>query len=305
MNIGITGASGFLGSYLTESLSKTKEHNIYGLSRNKDRVNSKNIKWIIGDLSSKKVCKNLINVSDIIIHLAHINSPINSNLNYYEDCKINLIPSLNLLEEIRKSKKEVHLIFAGSSGAIYENSDQNNTHSEKTTTKPTTSYGINKLSFENYLSLGCEEGFISSTILRISNPYGVLLPRNRRQGLIGVALNNIICGRKVSIFGNHENIRDYIHLNDVVSSFNKSLIPQNHFNIFNIASGESFSVKQIIELLRKITKVDFEIEYIDIDDSNNLVESVTLDISKAKKILSWLPQYNLEQGLVEMWNRYK
>ena len=305
MNIGITGATGFLGDYLINYFSKSKEYNIYGLSREKDRASNKRINWIIGDLSSGNVCKKLIDVSDVILHLAHNNSPINSNQNYFEDCQINLIPSLKLLEEIRKSNKKVHLIFASSSGAVYDNLHQNNGFNEKSITKPTTSYGINKLSMEYYLRLACEEGFITSTILRISNPYGVLLPKNRQQGLIGVALNNIICNQKISIFGDQNNIRDYIHLDDVVTAFKKTLTPQKPFNIFNIASGESFSVKEVIEIMKKITNINFGIEYINIDGSKNLVESVIIDISKAKNNLSWKPFYKLNDGLSEMWNKYK
>ena len=83
----------------------------------------------------------------------------------------------------------------------------------------------------------------------------------------------------------------------MVTAFKKTLTPQKPFNIFNIASGESYSVKEVIEIMKKITNINFGIEYINIDGSKNLVESVIIDISKAKNNLSWKPFYKLNDSV--------
>jgi UDP-glucose 4-epimerase len=304
MNIGITGAAGYLGTYLTKYFSKSREHNIYGLTRDLDKVNINNINWIIGDLSFEKTCKELIEKSDVIIHLAHTNSPINSNQDFYTDTIINLIPNLMFLEKIRKSNKDIHIVYASSGGAIYENSNPSEKNVENSYPQPSSSYGVQKLTMEHYIRLTCQRSNITSNILRISNLYGLLLPEDRKQGLIGVAFNKIISNKKVQIFGNPNNVRDYVHIKDVSVAFEKAIVQKKGFSLFNIASGESYSVVEVIDLIKEITNIDIKIEYIDIDDSDNLVRDVSLDISNANKNLDWRPIYKLKDGLVEMWKIY-
>ena len=65
MNIGIVGATGFLGTYLTEYFSKLGKYNIIALARDSSKAVINNIDWIIGDLCSEFTCKELIEKSDI------------------------------------------------------------------------------------------------------------------------------------------------------------------------------------------------------------------------------------------------
>ena len=304
MNIGIIGATGFLGNYIIKYLSKMKKYNLYGLSRSSKLRKTNNIKWIVGDLSSKYTCNDLIEKSDIILHLAHTNTPINSNSDFYKDTSLNLMPNLTFIESIRNSKKKIHIVYASTSGAIYDHTNQAKKYNETSLPNPSSSYGIQKLAMEHYLKLACKDSELTTNVLRISNPYGVLLPKERKQGLIGVALNKIILKQKVQIFGNPNNIRDYIHLYDVINAFKKALVPRKDFDLFNIASGETYSVNEVLNLIKQISNINFDIEYIDIDDSKNLVKFVNLDISYAKNYLDWSPTYALKDGLAEMWKKY-
>src|SRR5438270_153202 len=77
---------------------------------------------------------------------------------------------------------------------------------EAASTAPSTSYGIQKLAFEQYLRMAANEGWLTATVLRIGNAYGTLLPRERLQGFIGVALNHIVHDEPVRIFGDWENV---------------------------------------------------------------------------------------------------
>ena len=304
MNIGIIGATGFLGNYIVEHLSKMKKFNLFGLSRSSQLGKTKNIKWIVGDLKSKRTCNDLIEKSDIILHLAHTNTPINSNLDFHKDSSLNLMPNLKFIESIRNSNKKIHIVYASTSGAIYGHPNQAKKYNETSLPNPTSSYGIQKLAMEHYLKLASKDSKLTTNVLRISNPYGVLLPKERKQGLIGVVLNKIILNQKVQIFGNPDNIRDYIHLYDVINAFKKALAPRKDFDLFNIASGETYSVNEVLNLIKQISNINFDIEYIDTDDSKNLVKFVNLDISYAKNYLDWSPTYALKDGLAEMWKKY-
>jgi UDP-glucose 4-epimerase len=300
MNIGITGATGFIGSYLINYL-KNKEYKLCGFSRKAfSSDDNDNLSWFIGDLASSYDCEKFVEKVDVIIHLAHTNTPISSDKDVVSDASLNLLPTLNLLEAIKNANKKVHIIYPGSGGAVYGASKDKIPFKESDLTSPTSSYGIQKLVAEHYLRLWSEKGYITSTVLRISNPYGIILPTNRKQGLIGVVLNRIIHNQPVEIYGNPNNMRDYVHLDDLCFAFEKCLISNKNFDIFNIGSGKSHSVNEILSIIERESGFAIQRDYKTYCDSNNLVDWVGLDITKAKNELQWQPEIDLESGLSKL-----
>jgi len=300
MNIGITGASGFIGNYLLKYLSKNKNYKLYALTRTKTPfcfTEYDNVIWKIGDLCSKKVCEEFIMELDIIIHLAHNNNPLNSNYDIPAEANLNLLPNLNLLDSIKKYRKGIHFIYASSGGAIYGKSAMQKPFNENDLCLPQTSYGIQKLTMEHYLRLWAENSFLTASILRIGNPYGVILPYERKQGLIGVAFNQILKKQPVYIFGNPDNVRDYIHLNDLCRVIDKCFQVNKKFDIYNIAGGKGYSVNQILLLIEECINYKIKKEIIHVENDINLVDWIVLDIRKAKNDLSWEPSIGLEEGI--------
>ncbi|KKP40267.1 MAG: NAD-dependent epimerase/dehydratase, UDP-glucose 4-epimerase [Candidatus Peregrinibacteria bacterium GW2011_GWC2_33_13] len=303
MNIGITGANGFLGSYFIDYLLTENIYNIKAFARNPIK-SEKNIKWQIGNLSSQYDCELFVQDIDVIVHFAHNNnSPMISNNDIISDAGLNLLPNLTLLEAIKKSGKKIHIVYISSGGAIYGNSLNKIPFKEIDMCRPLSSYAIQKLTMENYLRLWSDLGYITATVLRVSNPYGVLLPSNRKQGLIGVVLNKLIHNETIQIFGNPNNIRDYIHLEDMSKSIKASFKPSSEFEIYNIGSGIGHSVNEILNLIEIYSGQTHKKEYIENKDVNNLIGWNILDISKAKKELNWQPEINLENGLQNLCNK--
>jgi len=68
---------------------------------------------------------------------------------------------------------------------------------------------------EQYLRLAADKGYLTATVLRPGNAYGTALSEFRMQGLIGVAVNSVVHGKPVRVFGNPNNVRDYVHLDDI------------------------------------------------------------------------------------------
>jgi len=301
MNVGIIGATGFLGSYLADYLCGTTKYNIHGFTRKPMlNKNNYNINWMIGNLSSEYDCKEFIKNVDIIIHLAHSNTPLTSNNDVISDVNLNLIPTITLLESIKKYGKKIHLIYASSGGAIYGQSKDRIPFKESCLCTPTSSYGIQKLVAENYIRLWAEKSLLTATILRISNPYGILLPTDRKQGLIGVVLSKLIKNAPQQIYGDSNNIRDYIHLEDMSKAFEQAIENRSDYDIFNIGSGNGYSVNDIFSLIEKFTSIKIQKEYIKNDNFNKLSDWVVLDTVKAKKILNWTSSITLEIGLKKL-----
>ncbi|HSA06014.1 MAG TPA: NAD-dependent epimerase/dehydratase family protein [Candidatus Gastranaerophilales bacterium] len=297
MNIGITGGTGFLGAYLIKYLLNNTSYKIWGLTRNPVEETHENLNWIIGDLNSEYDCVTLIKNIDVLIHLAHNNSPLISNNNILSDSNLNLIPNLTLLEGIKKYGKKVHVVYISSGGTVYGHLNNYIPLKETDLCAPASSYAIQKLAVEYYLQLWSNLSHISATILRLSNPYGVLLPSSRKQGLIGVALNTLIKGEILKIYGNPQNIRDYIHLDDMCRAIEKAVNHKKKYEILNIGSGKGHSVEEITDLLEEYTNLKFKKEYINDENSRNLIDWNILDITKAGNKLGWEPEIEFNKGL--------
>ena len=303
--IGVTGASGFLGASLLRALEADPAVRVIALTRTLGPFHaepSPRVEWRQADLSSAEDCRPFVADVDAIVHLAHTNTPLTSNRSLPSDALVNADPTLTLLQAIRDVGTKPHLVYASSGGALYRPSADGKPVDEDSPLEPLTSYGILKLAFEHYLRMGAHEGWLSATVLRIGNPYGVLLPAERLQGLIGVAVHQLIDGRPVRVFGDLGNVRYYVHLDDVCDAFLRALDPPGAFGIYNIGSGRGTSVQEVLDILERVTRGAVSIERDDVPgDAARLQRWVVLDSAKAERELGWRAQVELEAGIRAMW----
>jgi len=300
--IGVTGASGFMGSVLLPWLTRVPEREVVALTRtlsSRPRTDDR-VEWVQGDLMSYRDCARFVDGLDAIVHLAHTNTPLTSTSDLSSDAATNIIPLATLLQAIRDGKSRPHVVYPSTGGALYRG-DGERPCDEESPLEPTTSYGIQKLMAEHYLRLGAHEGFLTATVLRIGNPYGVLLPVERKQGFVGVALARLLEGLPVSIFGDPENVRDYVHLDDVMRMFGLGLARRSGFDVYNVGSGEGKSVREVLELLQRFAGLVAEVRYEPMTpESRRLPRWIVLDSVKARRELGWEPQLRFADGLRAM-----
>jgi len=301
MTIGITGANGFLGLYLSDFLTNAG-HDVLAMDLSATHMQyhvGKGRRIHVGNLQSRKECDTLVEKTDLIIHLAHSSTPLSTCTNVAQDLIENLTPSLNLIESIKQSGKDVRLLYASSGGTVYGKQTRHIPFSETDACSPACSYGIQKYTIEKYISCYSHMGDLCSTIFRISNPYGVLLPSSRKQGLIGVVLNRIKNGEPIQIYGDPENVRDYIHLDDFCRAI-LSCIETQCNGVYNIGSGHGVSVNKVLGIIESCLGAEIKREYVSNEQTKNLCEWAILDISKAECELGWKPQIEFRQGLEAM-----
>jgi UDP-glucose 4-epimerase len=306
--VGMTGATGFLGGYLLRSLVSTGRCEIRGLSRSPANLPAtpQGVVWQRGDLSSGRDSDTFVNGLDAVIHLAHANTPLSSLRDWASDALLNLTPTLNLIEALRRQRRRINLVFASSGGAIYGSRNHLAPFSESDPTNPQSPYGVVKLTIENYLRLAAEEGLSRVSVLRIGNPYGTLLLPERRQGLIGVAMNQVLRGEPVPIYGSPQNVRDYVHLSDVARIVEICLEPKWQFEIFNVGSGRGVSTEDVVALIEKTIGVPVaRREVPGVVDAERLPSWVVLDIHKAAETLGWSPQVSLSDGIKRLYRENK
>lgn len=301
----ILGGSGFIGSNLTELLVNSCEKIIIFDQKNANYnnlnsiANSSKIKIIKGNFNDSTIIEKIFdeNEIDIVIHLICSivpGTPLNLVIDKME---LNLNSTMKLLN-IMQRKNVNKLVFFSTGGAIYGLNDQN-INNENNPTNPINYYGWLKLTIEKYIQMCHNIYGLNYLILRPSNAYGKNQNIYGNQGIIAVTLGNLIQNKKIIIWGNGKIIRDYIYIDDLCKAL-FFLIKKNKWNnVYNIGSGKGTSVNEILEIIKKITGINFHINYTQsrkIDIATNI-----LDTSKLKRDINWENLINLEEGIKIMW----
>jgi UDP-glucose 4-epimerase len=126
------------------------------------------------------------------------------------------------------------------------------------------------------------------------------------QGFIGVALNHIVHGEPVRIFGNWNNVRDYLHLHDLSRAVLLAANRPDGFALYNIGSATGHSVREIIGLLEQVIERPLPVCHDDpTPATDRLVSWVVLDTARAREDVGWEPELTLEEGLRRLWEEVR
>lgn len=295
MKILVTGGAGFIGSHLVDRLIEEGHRVVVvdNLSTGKrENLNPKANFYKI-DICSRKISDIFEKEKpEVVFHYAAQINVRKSVENPIKDAKINILGSINILENC-KNYKVKKFIFASTGGAIYGDTDIIPTP-ETCKEMPVSPYGIAKLAVEKYLIYYYKVFGLPYIILRFSNVYG---PRQNSKGEAGVVA--IFCDKMLSnnqpvIFGDGKQTRDFIFVDDVIES-NILALKNNKVGIFNISTGVQTDINTIFEKIKELT--GSKCSQVHRPPLSGEQRVSCLDYSNAKKELSWQPRYNLDEGL--------
>ncbi|UZN08535.1 NAD(P)-dependent oxidoreductase [Leptospira santarosai] len=301
MNILITGSSGLIGSALAKRLEFLGK-DVYHHSRNVN-TESKN-KTIQFDLADSGLDKIDLPEFDVVYHLAGQTSVPYAKSNPTLDLQINVSGFLNLILCLRKQKKKPIVILAGTTTET--GLHQSVIINEDVRDEPLTFYDISKLSAEYYLKQCIREGWILGCSLRLANVYGGSKPGQKKdRGILDKVFYQALKGETIQIYGDGTFLRDYIHLDDVVSAFISASdhIENTNGKHFIVGSGKSYSIREAfqaaMDVAFEITGLRSRIEYVDLPKHSSPIDSrsVIYDISSFKSATEWSPNFLLESGL--------
>lgn len=313
MNILITGGLGFIGSNLATKLS-IDGHKItiidnlnpmYGGNIfNLFDANKSNIEIINGDVRDKDLLKHHISDKDTVFHLAAQVSYIDSLNMVYDDSDVNAVSTLNILESIRSLKKTIPVFFT-SSRLVYGKMD--NLANEKSHTNPLSIYGIHKLTSERYLDIYHKNFGIPYVIMRLSNPYGIKQQmKHSKYSMTGWFIRQAMEGKTINIFGDGNQMRDYIYIEDIIASILLIFNNDKYYNnIYNIGCGKSIMFKEMVTKIINVVN-NGKVEYVDWPNNyeKNETGDFEMDISKITS-LGWKPSFTFEDGIIKTYDYYK
>lgn len=313
----ITGGLGMIGSTLAHKLVKYGAKvtivdsciepygaNLFNIHEIKDSVQVS-----ITDIRDKESIKFLVKDKDIIYNLAAQVSHNDSIDNPFLDADINYFGHLNVLENVRKYNPEATVLYTGS--RLQFGRIEGIPVDERHPLRPRTPYALNKTAAENMYLFYHETYCIPCVIFRIANPYG---PRSQmkhhKYSMINWFIRQAMEGNTIEVFGNGEQLRDYIYVDDLTDALLlASTNPKCNGEVYNMGSGVGTKFKDMVGTVVDIVGSG-TIEYIPWPDNYINVETgdYVTNIKKICNTIEWKPAMGLKNGIkktFEYYTKYK
>ena len=303
MNILVTGGAGFIGSHIVDAYIENNHRVIIIDNMSKGRKEFINPKATFHSISiSDPHLASIIQNEkiDIINHHAAQISVSDSVKNPVKDAESNIIGTLQLLQNAVECNVE-RIIFASTGGAIYGEQDYFPAR-ENHPQRPTSPYGLSKLSVEGYLRFYKEQYGLKSTVFRYGNVFGPRQNPNGEAGVVAIFYNRLLKGKNPVINGDGQQTRDYIFIRDIVHA-NLLALSLNDSDIFNVGTGQETTVNELTQLILEVSESNIATQS---SKKNNFEQRRScLDNKKIKEALNWSPQFSLKEGLSETFSFFK
>lgn len=297
----VIGGNGFIGTALVDQLLergiKVRVFDRYP-SRYKEPVDG--VEYVIGDFANIGEVHKAVVGTNWVFHLAYTTLPETSNDDPVYDVRSNVIDTIQLLQECCENNVD-KFVFVSSGGTVY-GVPQTVPIPEEHPTEPICSYGITKLTIEKYLQLFHRTKKLEYSVARIANPYGERQNPDAKQGAVGVFLGCIARRQPITIYGDGQVVRDFIYIYDAADALIACadyVASGNGPRVFNVGSGQGYSLNQIVETIKNVVDVEVKVNHIPARAVD--VPSNVLDISLGKKLLKWEPKVDLETGIRRAW----
>jgi dTDP-glucose 4,6-dehydratase len=315
-NILITGGAGFIGSHLVKLfVNNYPNYNIINidnltyagdLNNLKEIKDQPNYKFIKQDVCNFFEIKNIFLTEkiDSVIHLAaesHVDRSISDPFSF---AKTNVLGTLSLLQASKISWKadfKNKLFYHVSTDEVYGTLGEEGLFTEKTPYDPHSPYSASKASSDHFVRAFYDTYKLPIVISNCSNNYG---PNQYPEKLIPLFINNIINNKPIPIYGDGENIRDWLYVKDHVLAIDLIFHNSKIGKTYNVGGNNEISNNEIAKILiktidKKLGRNSEEsmklIKYV--DDRLGHDRRYAIDSSKIKNELGWEPKYSFDKGI--------
>jgi len=306
----VTGGAGFIGSnFIHYILNKYPDYEVVNLDaltyagnleNLKDVETNPNYKFVKGDICDKDLVNDLVKDCDVIVHFAAESHVDRSILDAENFVKTNVLGTFNLLEAAKNNgnKRFHHVSTDEVFGTLKPNDPKFN---ESTPMSPRSPYSASKAASDHLVNAYFHTYNLPTTISNCSNNYG---PYQFPEKIIPLFITNLIEGKRVPIYGDGKQVRDWLFVEDHCEAIDL-ILQKGKIGETYCIGGDSEKTnleitKKIIELMEKDEN---SIEYV--KDRLGHDRRYAIDFSKIKNELGWEPEVTFEEGLKQTIEWYK
>lgn len=302
MKILVTGGAGFIGSHLLELLAQDEAVSVVvidNLSTGSKNHIPENCRLICEDIRNKNIEKIFAEENfDAVIHLA-AQTMVPYSLKYpQEDCDINLMGLVNVLECCRKYAVK-NIVFSSSAAVYGDNS--NIPLKENELLQPASFYGLTKMASEHYLRLYHDLYDLNAAVLRFANVYGERQGEGGEGGVISIFCKLLAQGNGITVFGDGTQTRDFVYAGDIALAL-KAAVKINGFNVINISTQKETSLNDLVKAFEAAAGASVDVTYGKMRDGD-IYRSV-LNNENCRRILGFVPQMTLAEGVKRTYMDY-
>lgn len=303
--VAITGGGGYIAGAIIAALKKTPAK-IIRVSR-RDLEEDYLVKSLKMDVQTREFWDEVVNVSDIIIHLAGNTSVYAAAKEPAESLNSTVLPLTHLIAAAQKARRKPRVVYA-STATVYGINNKGPLL-ENVLPDPATTYDLHKFFAERQLKFASENKILEGVSLRLANVYGPSPSKSASddRGILNKIARFSLAGNNIQLYGDGNYLRDYIYIEDVVSAFLTAGVAKNvSGRSFNVATGRSVTIQDafqmVVSQVKELTGNDTIIEYVDWPENVDPIEfrNFVASTSNFKEIAGWSSKINIEDGICKM-----
>ncbi len=299
----VTGGCGFIGSHLCDRLL-AEGHDLLvldDLSSGKRAHLDSRAHLTVASIAAESVFDPLLEGVDGVFHLAAIASVERSRMEWELTHAVNLGGMVRLLAAIARLPRPIPVVYA-SSAAVYGDNPRLPLD-ESMPPSPLTAYGADKLGCEIHAGVGARVHGIPTVGLRFFNVYGTRQdPGSPYSGVISIFMRRIPWGEPVTIYGDGEQTRDFIHVSDVVGTLVASMRALHagavYSEIVNVCTGHEISLVALLQIIAALSDKAAQVTFA--EARNGDIRHSCGNVEKLRTVLDVVPRMALADGLKTM-----
>lgn len=285
----VTGAAGFLGKAICNRLAHSAELIGLDICPPPDGWEHGWITASVGDCAGYE--HQLVGI-DAVIHAAWAGFP-GSVAGFERDLSHNVAPTVSFYMKCCEAGVG-RFIFLSSGGTVYGNALEFPI-AENTVLRPVSLYGASKAAVEGYLCALEQVTGVPAVIIRVANPYGPGQLPWRGQGAIATAVACALSGTVFTVWGDGENLRDYLFIDDVAEAIVIAALASTESDVYNVSSGIGRSLNDVLSCVEAASGRSLRL--VRVPSRNMDVKSVVLSPNKIKSQLNWESTTAFEDGV--------
>jgi len=299
----VTGGAGFIGSHIVDRLLADGHEVVvlddFSTGHRSNLPDDKALTIVEGDISDKKIVNQCMQDIDWVFHKAAVASVAKTVNDPVGSSAVNYQGTLYLLEAARNNNVK-RFVFA-SSAALY--GDEPTLPKVETMCPVTLSpYAVDKLASEFACGMYTKLYGLETVCLRYFNVYGPKQdPSSPYSGVISIFTDKLKKKEVPTIFGDGEQVRDFVYVGDVVEANMKAVTTDGAAGqYYNVATSKMITLNNLLKILCDIYDTGFDVNYGDARQGD--IKESYAGIDKAISVLQWKPQVELQQGLEILCN---